>query len=71
MDVHATGRDLMQQRFPQVCLVLVYQRDGSVPCAAEAISGTGRELKASCTAPDDDDLVWTTHVLRTVEGRLL
>ena len=72
MYVHAAGRDLVQQRLPQVGLVLVYQGDRGASRASEVITGAGRELEASCAAPDDDELMWATHCLGViVERRLL
>jgi hypothetical protein len=54
VDVHAAGRDLVQQRLPQVGAIAVHQRDLRLAVAV-AIPQRGGELEAAGSPAHDDD----------------
>ena len=53
--VHAAGRDLVQQRLPDVRRVAVDQRHLHAPVAAVAVAQLGRERQTARASADDDD----------------
>ena len=53
--VHPAGRDLVQQRLPDVRGVAVDERHLHAPVAAVAVAELGRERQAARPAADDDD----------------
>lgn len=57
--VHASGRDLMELRLPDVRSRSVNERDSQIPVLAKA----GRELKARRAAADDDHPVKLGHAV--------
>ena len=57
VEVHAAGRDLVQQRLPQVRARLVDQRDQCLLAFAELVAQARGELEAAGASADDDDSV--------------
>ena len=53
--IHASCRDLMQQRLPQVGPRLINQRNIGDAAPTERVAKPGDQLKASGTTADDDD----------------
>ena len=63
VQVHAAGRDLMQQRLPQMRARLVHQRDQRLAPLAQLVAQAGGELEAAGAAADDDDAVKSADVV--------
>ena len=57
VEVHAAGRDLVQQRLPQVRARLVDQRDQRLLALAELVAQARGELEPAGASADDDDPV--------------
>ncbi len=55
--VHAAGRDLVQQRLPDVRARTVDQGDLGLALFAELVAELRRKLESTGAAADDDDLV--------------
>src|SRR5438046_3021292 len=55
--IHASGRDLVQQRLPQVRTALVDQLDLRPAAFAKTVAEPGGELQASRPSADDEDLL--------------
>jgi len=55
--IHASGRDLVQQRLPQVRTALVEQLDLRPAAFAKTVAEPGGELQASRPSADDEDLL--------------
>src|SRR5208282_107746 len=55
--VHAAGRDLVEERLPQMGARLVDERDLGAAAPAEAVAEARRELEPAGTAAHDDDAV--------------
>jgi len=55
--VHAAGRDLVQQRLPEMPAGAVHQRDGGPAAAAERDPERRRQLQAGGAASHHHDLV--------------
>jgi hypothetical protein len=53
--VHAAGRDLMQQRLPNMGSGALHQRDARPPAASETIAEPSDELEPRSTTADHDD----------------
>ncbi|MNC92347.1 hypothetical protein D3C83_87540 [compost metagenome] len=56
VEVHAAGRELVQQRLPQVGARAVHQRDAGAPPAAEPVAQPRRQFQAPGPTPHDHDL---------------
>src|SRR5262245_50371792 len=56
-DVHAAGRDFMQQRLPQMRALFFDQRDGGFAASAELVAEPGDKFEPARTTADHDDLV--------------
>jgi hypothetical protein len=61
VDIHASRGDLVQERLPDVGLVLVHESDGGAPSAPKAVPCPGRELEPSGPASDDNDAMGIGH----------
>lgn len=57
VEVHAAGRDLVQQRLPEVGARAVDERDLGALLLAEGVAEARGELKAAGASADDDDAV--------------
>ena len=54
--IHAAGRDLVQQRLPDMRARALDERDLRLLLAAELVAETRRQLQAAGAAADDDDV---------------
>ncbi len=57
VEVHAAGRDLVQQRLPQVRAALIDKRDQRLSVLAQRVPQPGGEFEPARAAADDDDAV--------------
>ena len=57
--IEGTGRHFVQQRFPQMAVVAIHQRDLRFVLAAKFMAQAGRQLQATGAAANNNDfLLW-------------
>jgi hypothetical protein len=61
MNVHAARGNLVQERFPEVGFVLIYQRDDGPAPAPEPVAKPSCQLKAPRSSADDNDVMPIVH----------